>query len=103
MDDEKQLSELNADIYDATLDPTLWVDVLRKAASFVGGPAAALFFKSAASKTGAVAYDYGTDPHYRQLYFEHYIKLDPATTGHFFAEIDEPIATADLMPYEEFL
>jgi DNA-binding CsgD family transcriptional regulator len=103
MDDEKQLSALIADIYDATLDPTLWVDVLRKSASFVGGPAASLFFKSAASKTGAVVYDYGTDPHYRQLYFEQYIKLDPATTGHFFAEIEEPMATADLMPYDEFL
>src|SRR5262249_45987338 len=101
--DEEQLSTLIGNIYDAALDPSRWTGVLGQAARFVGGPAAALFVKNASSKSGAGAYDYGTDPHYRQLYFEHYIKLDPSTTGQFFAEIDEPIATADVIPYEEFL
>ena len=40
----------------------------------------------------------GVDPHYTQLYFDQYAKLDPLTNGHVFAEIEEPIATADLMP-----
>ena len=31
------------------------------------------------------------------------MKLDPTTTGHFFAEIDQPMATDDLIPYDEFL
>jgi len=101
--DEKRLLALIGDIYDATLDPSLWVGVLGKAALFVGGSGAALVAKSASTKTGAVVYDYGVDPYYRQLYFEHYIKLDPATTGQFFADLEEPIATADLMPYDEFL
>jgi DNA-binding CsgD family transcriptional regulator len=101
--DQELLSALIADIYDAALDPSLWVDVLGKAARFVGGPAASLFAKSAASKTGSIAYDFGTDPHYRQLYFDRYIKIDPTTTGHFFADIEEPIATADVIPYDEFL
>jgi DNA-binding CsgD family transcriptional regulator/PAS domain-containing protein len=103
MPDEKRLLALIGDIYDATLDPSLWVGVLGKATLFVGGCGAALLAKNASSQTGAVVYDYGMDPHYRQLYFEHYIKLDPATTGQFFAELEEPIATADLMPYDEFL
>ena len=103
MHDEEHLSALIGAIYDAALDSSLWVDVLSEAAPFVGGPAAALFSKSATSKTGAVVYDYGTDPHYRKLYFERYIKLDPSTTGHFFAEVDEPISTADVIPYGEFL
>lgn len=42
------------------------------------------------------------DAHYRKLYADCYAKLDPFTTSHFLAEIDEPIATADVMPYEEF-
>jgi DNA-binding CsgD family transcriptional regulator len=103
MDETEQLSTLIGDIYDAALEPPLWTDVLGKAARFVGGPAAALFSKDAASKTGGVAYDYGIEPRYRQLYFDQYIKLDPATTGHFFAKIEEPMATADLMPYDDFL
>jgi hypothetical protein len=29
--------------------------------------------------------------------------LDACTTGQFFAEIDVPVATADIIPYEQFL
>lgn len=97
------LSVLIGDIYDAALDASVWQHALGKAAEFVGGPAAALFSKNVTSKTGSVAYDSGVDPYYRELYFDRYIKLDPATTGHFFSEVEEPMATADLMPYAEFL
>jgi hypothetical protein len=76
--------------------------VLPKSAQFVGGRAAALFYKDAASKSGDVAYYCGIDPHYRQLYFDKYIKLDPLTIGHFFAEVEQPVAIADIMPYDEF-
>ena len=103
MSDDRELSELIGQIYDAALEPDAWPDVLSKAAPFVGGHAAALFSKNAGNKSGVAVYDHGIDARYRQLYFEYYIKLDPATTGQFFADIDEPIATADLVPYDEFL
>jgi DNA-binding CsgD family transcriptional regulator len=103
MDEIEQLSTLIGHIYDAALEPSLWTDVLGKAARFVGGPAAGLYSKDATSKTGSVAYGYGIEPSYTQLYFDKYVKLDPTTTGHFFAEIEEPVATADLVPYNEFL
>jgi hypothetical protein len=35
---------VSLDIYDAALDPELWIDVLEKAAKFVGGPAASIYF-----------------------------------------------------------
>jgi len=103
MHDEQQLSGLIGDIYDATLDPLRWEGVLRKAAHFVGGSTSALVAKSAASKTGTVVYTYGADPHYRDLYFDRYIKLDPAKTGRFFVDFDQPYAAADVIHYEEFL
>jgi DNA-binding CsgD family transcriptional regulator len=31
------------------------------------------------------------------------VRLDPSTTSHVLAEIGEPVATADIMPYDEFL
>jgi DNA-binding CsgD family transcriptional regulator len=31
------------------------------------------------------------------------IKLDPSTTSHYFADVEQLIATADYMPYQEFL
>jgi len=43
------------------------------------------------------------DPHYKRTYFETYIKLDPATTGHYLAEIEEPVSTIDFISYDEFL
>jgi DNA-binding CsgD family transcriptional regulator/PAS domain-containing protein len=103
MGEEEILSRLIGIIYDAALDPSLWVGVLAKCAAFVGGPAAALFSKDAVRKTGDVAYYSGIDAHYKQLYFDKIIKLDPLSIGHFFAEVEEPVAVADIIPYDEFL
>src|SRR5580704_11900649 len=100
---DEHLSQLIGEIYDAALDASKWSVVLGKAAHFVGGSSAALFSKDAASGAGNIYHEFGTDPHYRQLYFEKYVKLDPATTGHFFAEVEQPISVTDLMPYNEFL
>jgi DNA-binding CsgD family transcriptional regulator/PAS domain-containing protein len=103
MDDRERLSSLIGEIYDAALEPALWNEVLEKVAQFVGGSAASLFVKNAASLTGGVVYEHGTDAEYRQLYFDQYIKLDPTTTGQVLARVGEPIATSDVVPYDEFL
>ena len=31
-----------------------------------------------------------------------YAALDPLTIGHYFGELEQPLAVADLLPYEEF-
>ena len=97
------LSTAIGDIYDATIDRSLWVSVLGKCAQFLVGSAEALFSKDAASKTGNAVHYYGIDPYFERLYFEKISKLDPLTVGHYFAEIGEPVSVADIMPYEEFL
>jgi DNA-binding CsgD family transcriptional regulator len=103
MAQEEQLSEFIGEIYDAALDSSLWSDVVGKAARFVGGSAAAIYSKSPTAGNGDVYYESGTDPYYRQLYFEKYVKLDPSTTSHYFADVEQLISTADYMPYGEFL
>jgi DNA-binding CsgD family transcriptional regulator len=104
MDETERLSALVGDIYDGVLNPASWANVLGKAKEFVGAQAASLAWKDAVTKRGDSYYDDGgIDPHYRQLYFEKYVKLDPCTTGQFFAQIGEPVATADLIPYDEFV
>lgn len=104
MDDAERLSALIGCIYDAALDPALWPDALGNVRDYVVGCAAGLYVKDASSKSGNIYHDDGRiEPRYVQLYFERYVKLDPSTTGHFFGEIGEPMATADLIPYEEFL
>jgi len=94
---------LVGDIYDATLDPALWTDVLCDVRDFVGGSAAAVFSKDASTKSLNVYYHCGgVDPHYQQLYFDQYAKLDPSTTAHVLAEVERPISTVDIMAIDEF-
>jgi DNA-binding CsgD family transcriptional regulator/PAS domain-containing protein len=104
MREDERLSSLIGDIYDAALDASLWVAVLGKARDFVGGQAAGLYSKDATARRGEVHYDDGgIEPHYIQLYFDKYIKLDPSTTTHFFAGIDDLVASNDIIPYAEFV
>src|SRR5262249_6264841 len=104
MSEAEQLSSLVGGIYDAALDPALWPDVLAEFARFVGGLSAGLYFNNASSKSGQVYYDDGgIEPHYRQLYLDKYVKLNPLTTGQVLAAIGEPVAIADIMPYDELL
>jgi DNA-binding CsgD family transcriptional regulator len=102
MRESERLSALIGRIYDATLDPNLWVDVLDEAARFVGGPASSLYYRDADRRPG-VAYQSGLDPRYVQLFVDTYAKLDPTLTGYFYAKLEEPISTADVMPYDEFV
>jgi DNA-binding CsgD family transcriptional regulator len=103
MRDEKQLSALIADIYDAALSPSLWQDALRGSAAFVGGMGASVYFKDAGNSTGYPVHVFGIEPHYQHLYFDRYARLDPTLIGFFFAEIEAPMAVADVMSYDEFL
>ena len=77
MDQAEHCSSLIGEIYDAALDPSLWSDVVGKAARFVGGSAAAIYAKSPTALSGNLYYESGTDPYYRQLYFDKYIEFDP--------------------------
>lgn len=103
MPDVEGIPSLIGDIYDAALDPSRWTAVLQKTRDVVGGSAAAVFSKDARSKSLNVYYHCGgIDPHFQQLYFDQYDKLDPSTSAHVLSEIGQPIATADVMALEDF-
>jgi DNA-binding CsgD family transcriptional regulator len=102
MVESERLSALIGDIYDAAFDPSLWNGVLDKSAAFVGGPAASLYSKDAAKRTAGEIYQHGLEARYVQLYQDQYIRLDPTTLGYFIADIEQPVSTADVMPYAEF-
>jgi DNA-binding CsgD family transcriptional regulator len=104
MHEPERLSALIGDIYDAALDPALWVDVLGKIRAFIGGWAIALSWKDAVAKRGGSFFqEGGQDPYYHQLYFEKYIKLDPFTTTQFVVEIEEPKSFLEVLPYAELI
>jgi DNA-binding CsgD family transcriptional regulator/PAS domain-containing protein len=101
--DSQKLSDLIGDLYDAAMNPSLWPDVLAAAVDFVGGCGAGLFSKDATAQRGSLHYAIGIEPRYQKSYFDKYVALDPATNGHLFAEIEVPMATADLVSYSEFI
>jgi DNA-binding CsgD family transcriptional regulator len=104
MQESEQLSDLIAEIYDTVLDRSLWPAALKKTTAFVPGYASAIYWNDAANNSGDVFFDDGgIDPKYRQLYFEKYVALNPTLTPRCFAAVEEPAATADLVPYDEFL
>jgi DNA-binding CsgD family transcriptional regulator len=104
LDELEHVSELVGLIYDAALDPGLWPGVLGNTARFLPGLSATLFSKDIGGKTGDIYYDDGVlDPHYKQVYFEKYIKIDPLNYAHVFAEIGEPVSATSVMSYDEFL
>src|SRR5215470_17226447 len=104
LSEAEQLSSLVGGIYDAALDPAQWRDVLAQLARFVGGFSAGLYFNDATRKSGNIYYDAGViDPQATRRYYETYSRLDPSTTGRILAEIGEPVAVEDIMPYDEFL
>src|SRR5215470_9389214 len=102
MSETELVSALIGDIYDAALEPQSWIEVLKSAASFVGGPAASIFSKNVDQKGGTVYYQHGIDPDYERLYFETYVKIDPSTVPQLFAEIGDIVSTETYMPYHEF-
>ena len=100
----ESFSDLIGDIYDTTLDRSLWPDVLKKITLFVEGASSAVFWNDAADRNGGIYFqDDGMEPRYRDIYFEKYIKIDPTTTARFVAQSEEPTATVDLLPYDEFM
>ena len=68
-DETNVFSALVGDIYDASLDPSLWPLVLKNSANFVGGVASALFMKDAARKAHNTVYTWGYDPNYVLIFF----------------------------------
>lgn len=102
MSEAQRVSVLIGDIYDAALDPALWPDVLKQIATFVGGPAAALVSHDVVTQTGRFYYSWGDDPHYTKLYFEKYLKLNPAVASMMLIGVGEVRSISTVVPFDEF-
>lgn len=96
--DNQQLSDLISIVYDAAIDQSRWENAIEGVANFVGGVGGGLFCKDIDAQHVSAPHRFGIAwplpiALFRQIY--------PAAVGHFLAEIEQPIATADLMPYDE--
>jgi DNA-binding CsgD family transcriptional regulator len=83
-------SALVGDIYDASLNPGLWPDVLRKVGEYIGGSGASLSSQETWRRSARIFFSWGADPHYLRLYEEKYHRLNPAFPTVLFFDVEEP-------------
>jgi DNA-binding CsgD family transcriptional regulator/PAS domain-containing protein len=98
IDDRLELSDLISVIYDAAIDQSLWTNAIERVTYFVDGAGAGIFCKDIDAQHVMIPHSFGVAwplpvALFRQIY--------PAAVGHFLAEIERPVATTDLIPYEE--
>lgn len=98
--DQQHLSDLIGVVYDAAIDPSRWEDAIARAAEFVGGTGAGLFCKDVGVQHAVIPHSFGIQ---RPLPVALFGEIYPAAAAHFLGDIEEPIATADLIPQDELI
>jgi hypothetical protein len=77
MGEAEHLSALIGDIYDASLDPSLWPSAFDNACKSVGGSVACLHAQDNVRKVADIYFASDHDPRYRTLYLDKYFKINP--------------------------
>jgi DNA-binding CsgD family transcriptional regulator len=103
MNETAQVSRLIGEIYDASLDPSLWQRVLQAIASFIPVSAVNLFAQDAMKKNANVFYVHGLDPAFIQSYFDKYIKLNPLFPATLFFDVGRIVTEDDVLPRAQWL
>jgi hypothetical protein len=96
-DDQQRLSDLIGVIYDAAIDPSLWEFAIERAANFVGGTGAALINKDVGARNAVSQHEFG----FVRLPVALFEPIYTAAEPHFLGDIEQPIATTDLIPFGE--
>ena len=96
-DNQQRLSDLIGVIYDAAIDPSLWECAIERAAYFVGGTGAALINKDVGARSAVSHHQFG----FQRLPVALFEPIYPAAEPHFLGDIEQPIATTDLIPFGE--
>ncbi len=96
--DRQRLSDLISAVYDAAIDPSRWQGAIEKVACFVGGTGAGLFCKDVGVHHAVVPHSFG---YWKPLPVALFQQIYPAAEGHFLGDLEQPIATTDLMPFGE--
>lgn len=95
---QRELSDLIGVVYDAAVDPSRWNEAIAKATQFVGGTGGGLFCKDVGVQHASISHGHGFQ---RPLPVALFGEIYPAAAAHFQGDIEEPIATADLIPLKQ--
>jgi DNA-binding CsgD family transcriptional regulator len=101
MTEQATLSRLIAGMYDATLEPGQWSEVLARIVAFVGGHGGCLLAKDAISQDIDAHWQTGVEPHYLRLYTETYSKIGPLAALSF-GDVGQIVSVPEVVAYDEF-
>ena len=102
-DDAEALSVLTAGLYDAALDHALWPAAMGVASCFMESFSSVVYEWTRSGEGRGFIYDDGElDPEYKALYHDRYLRLDPVTSEHHQASIEEPFSISDVVDLEQF-
>jgi DNA-binding CsgD family transcriptional regulator len=102
MDEVEVISQLIGGIYDAALDPTLWLSVLERTCAFVNGQTAALMAQWPVQGKAQFYFEWGTEPRFLESYNETYGKINPAQVPAMtYSKVGEIHAASDHVPFDE--
>jgi DNA-binding CsgD family transcriptional regulator len=102
MDTEETL-DLVGEIYDASLDPGLWPEILDRITEFVDGDATALVSHDIASRDTRFYYIRGDNPEYTKSYRETYVRINPILPAILSMEVGDIWSVQSFLPWKQFL
>jgi DNA-binding CsgD family transcriptional regulator len=102
MVEAEQVSLLIGDIYDASLDATLWPHAFERIRDFLGDCTATLISQDAITKKVDLHFMLGHDRSYVDLYLERYFKINPLFPPAMFLDIERTQTVSDVVPLQEF-
>ncbi|MDF2972952.1 MAG: LuxR family transcriptional regulator [Microvirga sp.] len=103
MVESDELSRLIGHVYDASLDPSLWVNVLEHTCGFIGGATASIISHDVKRRNASFHFTWNDNPEYTRTYLQHYAKINPvivpATLN---TQVDQVSTYLDFISEEEY-
>ena len=104
MDEAEQVSQLIGDVYDASLDPAEWPNVLEQTCHYVNGVASTLVSQDSVQKNAEFHFSWGDNPEYTHSYRDTYVKINPLLLPMVVsAKTGDVLANSDVLPIDEFV
>jgi hypothetical protein len=102
VNEAEEVSRLIGDIYDASLDPSLWSTVFAAATKYIGGSAAHLSARDMVGRSSHGYFASGHDPRFLEIYHEKYFRINPLFPTMVFFDVERTLSIADCLPHEDF-
>src|SRR5262249_50941744 len=102
MDEIEQLSRLIGEVYDASLDPDRWEDVLGQTAGFLNTATAMLGSFDAVQHSVNMTKTWGYDPDHLRVFRQRFIHINPTLYIAWLTNVGDVVSVGELIPYGEF-